>query len=387
MLGILVDKNLINIFSLVYPMQFITNAIKSLFGIGANISSIRDKNENSVFSGIVLGITIGAIIFGTIIFNIEKYIEFMNMDVKTYKIFAIYAIIQIFLQLILNLSLSKMYFENKNKRANKYSILFNLINFSTLILMSILTKNQIIISSISIICTFIFVIIMLIRVVDKKKFRINIISCIKYDSVNLFASISMFIIYLFGFKNAFDFGDKFALAISFATLITDTQWDIAHSIATIAQIDIAKREYSNKIHLSNSYKLITLLVLSSLIMGVILYPIYNVDILITLIIVINELICLCFYPLYITRLTYIQLEHSALKATLIKQIANILRTLCSFIISPFCTSIGLTVSVLYQLISTKYIIVKNKLNMEMLDKKYRVINSPLLNDEDHIELL
>lgn len=74
-------------------------------------------------------------------------------------------------------------------------------------------------------------------------------------------------------------------------------------------------------------------------MGVILYPIYNVDILITLIIAINELICLCFYPLYITRLIYIQLEHSAVKATLIKQIANILRTLCSFIISPFCTSL------------------------------------------------
>lgn len=74
-------------------------------------------------------------------------------------------------------------------------------------------------------------------------------------------------------------------------------------------------------------------------MGMILYPIYNVYILITLIIAINELICLCFYPLYITRLTYIQLEHSAVKATLIKQIANILRTLCSFIISPFCTSL------------------------------------------------
>ena len=104
-------------------------------------------------------------------------------------------------------------------------------------------------------------------------------------------------------------------------------------------------------------------------MGIILYPSYNVDISITLIIVVNELICLCFYPLYITRLMYIQLEHSAVKATLSKQIANVLRTLCSFIMSPFCTSIGLTVSVMYQLISTKYIIVKNNINMEMLNKK------------------
>jgi len=350
-------------------MQFVTNAIKSLFGTGANISLIRDKNENSVFSGMLLGIITGAIIFGTVIFNIEKYIEFMNMDIEIYKTFAIYAIIQIFLQLILNLSLSKMYFENKNKRANKYSLLFNLINFSTLILMSILTKNQTLITTISIICTSIFVIIMLIRVVEKTKFKINIMNCIKYDSVNLFASISMFIIYLFGFKNAFDFGEKFALAISFATLITDTQWDMAHSISTIAQIDIAKRQYSNKKHLLNSYKLIILLVISSFIMGTVLYPIYNVDILVTLVVIINELICLCFYPLYITRLIYIQLEHSAVKATLSKQIANILRTLCSFILSPFCTSIGLTVSVIYQLISTKYTKIKNKINMEMSEKK------------------
>lgn len=243
LLGILVDKNLINIFSLVYPMQFIINFIRSLFGTGANISLVRDKNENSVFSGIVLGILTGSIIFGIIIFNIEKYIEFMKFNVETYKIFAIYAAIQIFLQLILNLALSKMYFENKNKRANKYSLMFNIINFSSLILTALITKNQIIISVISIFCTSIFVIIMLIRIVEKTKFKINIINCIKYDSVNLFASISMFIIYLFGFKNAFNFGEKIILATSFATLITDTQWDIAHSIGTIARDRYCQKKF------------------------------------------------------------------------------------------------------------------------------------------------
>ncbi len=53
LLGILVDKNLINIFSLIYPMQFVISAIQSVFGTGANISSIRDKNKNSVFYGVV----------------------------------------------------------------------------------------------------------------------------------------------------------------------------------------------------------------------------------------------------------------------------------------------------------------------------------------------
>ena len=56
----------------------------------------------------------------------------------------------------------------------------------------------------------------------------------------------MFIIYLFGFKNSFNFGEKYILATSFSALITDTQWDIARVVKTAAQIDIAKRVFSYK---------------------------------------------------------------------------------------------------------------------------------------------
>ena len=368
LLGILVDKNLINIFSLIYPMQFVISAIKSIFGTGANISAIRDENKESIFSGVVLGSIFGIVILGFIILNIDKYIEFMNMNIQVYKTFAIYGLIQMFLQLLLNLSLCKLYYENDNKRANKYSFWFNLINFSSLIIMSIITKKQTIIASISIIITTIFTIIMMTRLVQKTKFKINLINCVKYDSVYLFAEISMFIIYLFGFKNSFNFGEKYILATSFATLITDTQWDISNAIKIVAQIDIAKRLFSYKEHMKNSRKLIYLLIISTFIMGLILYPSYKVDITATLLIVGIELISLYMYPTYITKLTYIQLEYSAIKATISKQIANILRVCCSFIPSPFCTSIGLAVSVIYQLVSTQCIIQKNKLNMEITQK-------------------
>ena len=213
--------------------------------------------------------------------------------------------------------------------------------------------------------TSIFVIIMMFRILKRTKIRINIINCIKYDSVYLFAEISMFVIYLFGLKNSFNFGEKYILATSFATLITDTQWDIAYAIKTVAQIDITKKEFSYKEHMKNSKKLVYLLIVSSIIMGIILYPSYRVDITATLIIVSIELISLYMYPIYLTKLTYIQLEHSAIKATVSKQIANALRIICSFIVSPFCTSIGLAVSVIYQLMSTHYIIKKNKINMDM----------------------
>lgn len=365
LLGILVDKNLINIFSLIYPVQFIISTIKSIFGTGANVSSIRDENKNSVYSGILIGSIIGAIILGIIVVNIDKYISFMNMDIDTYKIFGIYGVIQMFLQLLLNLALCKLYFEDENKRANKYSFLFNIINFSTLILLSIITKNQCIIAGITITVSIIFVTIMLFRIVKRTKIQINILNCIKYDAVELFAEISMFFIYLFGFKNSFDFGEKYILATSFATLITDTQWDVAYSIKVLAHIDITKKTFSYKEHIKNSYNLVYMLIISILVMGIVLYPFYNTDIPATLLIAGLEISCLYMYPIYITRLTYLQMEYSAIKATISKQISNVLRIICSFIPTPFCTSIGLVVSVIYQLIATQYYITKNKLNMEM----------------------
>ena len=366
LLGMLVDKNLINIFTLIYPMQFVISAIQSVFGTGANVSAIKDENKSAVFSGILCGTTIGFIILGSVILNINGYIQFMNMEVTIYRTFAVYAVAQMFLQLLLNLSLYKLYYENKNKIANQYSLTFNLINFSSLILMSVITKDQTVIASVSFIITAIFTFWMICHIVEKEKFKINIWNCIKYD---LFAEISMFLIYLFGFRNSFNFGEKYILATSFATLITDTQWDVSGAIKTIAQIDIAKKEFSYKEHIKNSRKLVGLLILSSLVMGIVLYPIYQVDLVVTFIIVSVELITMYLYPSYLTRLTYIQLEYSAIKATVHKQIANILRIVSSFLATPFCTSIGLGLSAIYQLISTYYIVKKNGLNMEMKNRQ------------------
>lgn len=368
LLGILLDKNLINTFSLMYPIQFIISMIRSIFGIGANISTVRDNNKNSIFSGIVIGSIIGATVLGIIILNIDNYITFMSMDTKIYKTFAIYAIIQMFLQLLLNLSLCKLYYENNNKKANRYSMCFNIINFLSLIIMSIITKNQIVIACVSIFSTSIFVIFMMFKIVKKTKIQINILNCIKYDSVYLFGELSLLIVFLFGFKNVFNFGEKYILATSFSTLITDTQWDILGAVKTVSQIDIAKRNFSYKTHIKNSRKLVYMLISSTFIMGIILQPIYKSDIFVTSIIVCIELISMYIYPIYITKLTYIQLEYSAVKATVNKQIANLFRILCSFIPSPFCTSIGLAISAISQLLFTEYIIKKNRLNLDIPHK-------------------
>ena len=141
-LGLIVDKNLINVFTLTYPIQFIWAMMKSIFGTGANISKEKDKNENAVLSGMTLGIIIGFIVFGFIALNIEKYIKFMNMDVAIYKEFALYSVIQLYIQLIFSYVLEKLYFENKNKLANKYCIILNILNFISDFICSLFVRDS-----------------------------------------------------------------------------------------------------------------------------------------------------------------------------------------------------------------------------------------------------
>ena len=54
LMGIIRDKSLINIFTLMYPIQFIWAILKNIFSNGANISKQKDKNPNAVMSGLLL---------------------------------------------------------------------------------------------------------------------------------------------------------------------------------------------------------------------------------------------------------------------------------------------------------------------------------------------
>ena len=46
LLGIIVDKNLINIFTLTYPLQFIYYIFRSVFSTGANISKEKERSTS-----------------------------------------------------------------------------------------------------------------------------------------------------------------------------------------------------------------------------------------------------------------------------------------------------------------------------------------------------
>ena len=351
LLGIIVDKNLINIFTLTYPLQFIYYIIKSIFSTGANISKEKDKNKDAVMSGLILGTIVSIIIFTIILLNVDNYISFMNMDISTYKNFTIYSILQLFICLEFAMMQDKLYYEEKNKLANKHSLVFNLLNFILLIGTSLITKNQIIIIATTLIPLAIYTLYIYIKNSNKVKFNINVLKCIKYDSVELFNNIAFFLIFLFGLSNALEYGEMYATALTFIALITDTQWDTFDAIKEAATIDISKRKFNYIEHRNNAYKLLGILFGTSLIMFVLLYGFYDLDFKITMIYFSFEIVNFLIYPIYRIKTCYLQLEYSAFKITSNKIIASILRMFMSLLKTPFCTGIGQVCSSIYQFIT------------------------------------
>ena len=69
-----------------------------------------------------------------------------------------------------------------------------------------------------------------------------------------------------------------------------------------------------------------------------------------------EVINFILYPLYNIKMCYIQIEKSALKTTINKQIADTIRFILSFNPTPFCTVIGQLASMTYQLIYSNIVV-------------------------------
>lgn len=358
-IGILIDKNLTNVFTLTYPLQFVWLLLKSIFGTGANICKEKEKNENAVGSGMTLGSIIGLGIFGFVALNIESYISFMNMDIATYKEFTLYSVIQLYIQLVFSFILEKLYFEDKNKLANKYCILFNMLNFITLIISSLLFSSKMAIVITTLLVIFLYLIFLIAKTYQKFKLEIHIIKYIKYDSVEVFNSIAFFIIFLFGLSNVLEYGEKYATALNFVALITDAQWDTFEAVATVAKIDISKNKFNYREHRNNAYKLLFLLLSTVFIMFVTLYSFYELNLGITMIYLSFELVNFVVFPIYRLKTCYLQLEYSAIKTTSNKIISSILRMVISFIKTPFCTGMGQACSAIYQFFSVNILFHRN----------------------------
>lgn len=358
-LGLLVDKNLVNVFTLTYPLQFIWALLKSIFGTGANISKEKDKYDNAVLSGMTAGIFVGFIIFGLFAINVKKYIEFMNMDYEIYKEFAIYSIIQLYIQLIFSFILEKLYFEGKEKKANKYCIQMNLLNYVVLMLSALFIKNKMGIVVTTLLTILIYTLVVTGKQYKKFKFEVHIIKYIKYESVEIANNILFFLIFLFGLSNALEFGKKYIIALNFVALITDTQWDSFEAISTVAKIDISQEKFNYIEHRNNAYKLLAILITTVFIMLGISYRFYELDLWITMIYLSFELINFVIYPIYKIKTCYLQLEKLGKKITTNKILAGTLRFLMSLLKTPYCTGLGQVTSSIYQFITVNMMFHRN----------------------------
>ena len=352
-LSLILDSRLINVFSITYPLQFVWLMLRDIFGVGANLVSLKVRNPKIINAGIFTGLIFSGIIFGLVALNIDEFIIFMNADPHVYRDFCLYITLQLWIQLVFCMILDKLYYQDKNKTANKYSVIFNLLNFIVLIGTSFLTKNSKIIINATLLTIFTFTLFVFIREVRRVSFRFNILRSIKINSMDFAENLILFFVYLFGIGKAFSFGEEYALAITFVTLITDIQWDVATAIPVKAKIDIAKKRMNFPKSYNNSYILIFVLILSSIIAFASMKNFYDLNLGISITFVIIEYLAFLLYPQYRLKLDFIQLKFSAKIATFIKSSAMAFRLLLVIVfspITPFALSIAQVLAQLYQVI-------------------------------------
>lgn len=343
LLGFIIDKDISNVFTLTYPLQFLFALFENVFGRGANIVAEKEKDKNVVDANIIVGCLIIGLISLTLAFNVDRYIEFFNMDVGIYHDFCLYSMISIYFTFVIQIVLQKIYFDGKNTTANKVSCLFNLANFFSIVGLSSAIRPRIAIT-ITLMIDAIIVLSVLIKNVRWPKFELKLSKTIKYSSFSIIRNISMFLTYIIGFNRSFSLGAIYIATINFESMMTDTQWDILYSVDTVSKIDISEGKFDYRKSLKNAYKLIFLLIVSSVVMTSIMYWYYKPNIKVLGILLGIQYADMLLTPIRILRLNYIQIQNPSVKNDIYYAAIRVVRIACAFIPSVFCTCIGQIVS-------------------------------------------
>jgi len=332
-----------NVFSLTYPIWFVVCILVSVFGTGANIRKYKknDNSNNSVFSGMIWGIVIGGLLFGLLAVFSDKYVQFMNLDVETFESFARFTMLQAFAWLVFQLVLEKFYFEDKDLQANIHGVCFYALSFAGLIVSSLFTKNENLITYITLGLIFLYTFILFTSQIRKFKFEWNFLPNIKYESVSIFSNIFFFVTYFVGYSNAFAAGEKYIVALNLVNLITDPQWDALGAVGKIAKIDLARDDFNFKSAVKKSAALTCIYILSSCVLFFALFKVYKVSLsigLIFLMIQFADMLVDVFSP---NIKAFLELEYSPMVTSAINLVIKALRTVMSvFLLTPFNTNIA-----------------------------------------------
>lgn len=335
------DTRISNVYSLTYAMQYVWMILKSFFATSANIRKHKEQQPNATWNGIFWGTIFSAIIFAIPLIFVDNYISFFGQDAQLYRIYAIYAIAQLFIQTLFSFIIEKLFFEDKEKIANIHLFAFNMLNFVLVVVLTLLIENKLLAFIITLAILFIYVLALYIWQFEKFKIDFSFFKNFKYESASIVSAIFMTLIYLFGFQNVFSAGEEYLVALNLVALCTDAQLDCLDAISTVAKVDISKNRYNYKRELKNSYFFTLIVIASSLVMVSALIFLFNVSWTLVLIYMAFQAFAFLTIPISYMLSAFTQLEYSPVLNTVISLSTKAVRVLLSVvIISPFCTNIG-----------------------------------------------
>jgi len=337
------NTKLSNVFSLMYPIWFLVGILLSVFGTGANVRKNKknEKTNDTVFSGMIWGILFGVAIFVILAIFSGGYVEFMHMDVKTFGNFARFSMLQALAWLIFQLVLEKLYFEDKDTEANIHGVLFYVLSFVGLVVCSFITKDERIITGVTLGLVYAYTIVLFCLKIKKFRFKWDFYKNIRYESVSLFSNLLFFITYFIGYSNAFEAGEKYIIAINLVNLVTDPQWDALDAVAKIAKIDLSRGDFNFKSAIKKSTILTLSYVASSVILFFALFKAYNATLWIGVICLAMQVADMIL-DIFIRNLRcFLQLEYSPYLITFLNLTIMVFRAIFSvFVLSPFNTNIA-----------------------------------------------
>ena len=325
------NKNLINIFSLTYSIQFIPYLLLALFVTGNIIGNKKNKlDKGYIYSGIIVAnlIAFFAILITT--FHIESVMEFMGVMDKSYKSWFLYSLWFMFLEVPLTQVLELLYFENKDDEAKKISFVFNLLYCLTINIIYMCVRKELPAVIISIFILAAYTYYQVIKHMMSFEFKLNVFKGCKYQLSVISSNLMMFIIYLFGMKAVFEYSPDFALAVSLCSMMTDTQWDmIINSICTISKVEMSNGIYKIEDLLNASKIYVMIMILSMWILLLLGYNIYRPKLEFVIAILLFETVDMLFVQTRYVKQTWIDIEISSKWSVYLVMFTKIMRMLIS----------------------------------------------------------
>ncbi|MBO5394721.1 MAG: hypothetical protein J6A28_02315 [Clostridia bacterium] len=368
------DPRIENVFSITYPMQFVYVIVVSMFATAANIRANKEQDYNQIYSSAFWGIVFSVCIFLIPTIFVDEYIVFFGQDAEFYRKYVIYCFLLNIIQTIFSFVIEKMFFEDKDKKANLHLLAFNLANLALLVISSLIFSDFVISMIVTLAVLFVYIVVLICFECKKFKIDFSFFKNFRYESANLISNIFMFLIYFFGLKNAFCAGQEYVLALTTVGLCTDAFWDALQAISKIAKIDLSKKRYNYKQELKNSCLFTGIVMLLSCAMTIALSLINGAILSIVLIYLSFQIFDMTTEPFKQIMSTYTQLEFSPRLNTIINFVFKVVRVALSvFIISPFCTEVGQIAQCILLLGSyiilrgVKYKVVEGKLTLKNKD--------------------